>query len=269
LNLCMQYSEQFKLIYQRNPKALGMPENWNEGIRLAKGDWIKIMHDDDWFSRPDALEQFAIHAEKSGDRMIFCGYTDVFVSTGKKKKRWLNSFRFAQVKIEPVTLLSRNIIGPPSVVMHRNDGLHQYDKRLRWLVDIDMYVRRIGQAGVVYLPEFLVNVGVSNQQVTASVHGLADVEIPEHFYFLEKTGIKRLTNILVYDYWWRLFRNFKIRSEKDIRRAGYHGPIHFVFKSMMYWQKNIPSSLLKFGLFSKGLMLLHYFFRKSYLKRDQ
>src|ERR1044072_4054338 len=39
--------------YHRNVSSLGTPENWNECIRRANGEWIKIMHDDDWFAEPD------------------------------------------------------------------------------------------------------------------------------------------------------------------------------------------------------------------------
>jgi glycosyltransferase involved in cell wall biosynthesis len=263
--LLEDYSDEFPFVYQKNQHPMGMPQNWNEAIRLARGKWIKLMHDDDWFARPDALERLSILAEKEPDAMIFCGYSDVLLKSGKKKKRWLNSFRFRQAKKEPVSLLSRNIIGPPSVVMYKNDGRHFYDERLRWLVDIDMYVRRIADNKIVYLPEFLINVGVGDEQVTTSVHGNPEVEVPEHFYFLEKTGLKRLRNILVYDYWWRLFRNFRIFGIEDIHRFGYAGSIHPVLLSMIDWQKKIPRNLLVKGIFSKCFMFVHFLLHRNRL----
>jgi len=48
-----------KIRYIKNKETLGSPENWNEGIRHAKAGWIKIMHDDDWFSGPGSLQTFA------------------------------------------------------------------------------------------------------------------------------------------------------------------------------------------------------------------
>ena len=47
LLLTQLYKKQLPIYYKRNLEALGTPENWNEGIRLARGQWIKIMHDDD------------------------------------------------------------------------------------------------------------------------------------------------------------------------------------------------------------------------------
>src|SRR5687767_8300464 len=44
------YSRIETISYYRNVPACGTPENWNAGIRKARGKWIKLMHDDDWFS---------------------------------------------------------------------------------------------------------------------------------------------------------------------------------------------------------------------------
>ena len=56
--LCRSYAEKFSLKYHRNNFPLGTPENWNEAIRQAGGAWIKLMHDDDWFSAATSLQEF-------------------------------------------------------------------------------------------------------------------------------------------------------------------------------------------------------------------
>ncbi|MDO9375073.1 MAG: glycosyltransferase family 2 protein [Ferruginibacter sp.] len=55
----VEYNPDFKLVYFKNDPVLGTPENWNEGIRKATGDWIKIMHDDDYFTSIYSLQFFA------------------------------------------------------------------------------------------------------------------------------------------------------------------------------------------------------------------
>src|SRR5882724_7428907 len=57
--LCKQYQNQFPLNYHRNPVPLGTPANWNEAISKAVGEWIKLMHDDDWFYDKNSLAYFA------------------------------------------------------------------------------------------------------------------------------------------------------------------------------------------------------------------
>src|SRR5580658_11022921 len=62
-DLCDSYSGRFPLTYVRNERPLGTPENWNEAIRRSSGEWIKVMHDDDWFADKDSLGVFAAAAQ--------------------------------------------------------------------------------------------------------------------------------------------------------------------------------------------------------------
>src|SRR5215213_9554314 len=54
-NLAEKYRYDFELKYSKNASPLGTPENWNAAIRQARGEWIKLMHDDDWFRNEDSL----------------------------------------------------------------------------------------------------------------------------------------------------------------------------------------------------------------------
>src|ERR1700722_12721578 len=63
--LCTSYSRQFALSYYRNDQPLGTPENWNEAIRKAKGQWIKLMHDDDWFTDAHGLAHYVEAVNKN------------------------------------------------------------------------------------------------------------------------------------------------------------------------------------------------------------
>ena len=56
--LCEEFALLMPLKYFRNVKQLGTPENWNEAVRRASGEWIKIMHDDDWFAGADSLAEY-------------------------------------------------------------------------------------------------------------------------------------------------------------------------------------------------------------------
>jgi len=256
-------SELSPIIYHKNPQPLGTPANWNKAISLSRGKWIKIMHDDDWFSGPDSLVKFADAAKKETSALLFASYYDVFLSTGKQKRIIPPAFRFRMLMKEPAILISRNIIGPPSVIMHRNDRLHFYDTGLKWLVDIDMYVRRLKDEKIVYLPEPLVKVGIGSTQVTASVHGAAEVEVPEYFHFLQKTGVEKLRNVLVYDAWWRFIRNFQLFSKEAIQRYGYTGTIPHVILKMISLQQRLPLALLKNGIFSKTAMFFHFLWNRK------
>src|SRR5688500_14571649 len=65
------------IFYYRNPYSLGTPENWNEAIRKSTGTWIKLMHNDDWFSGPDSLALFYA-AIQPGKDFIFSAYENEY-----------------------------------------------------------------------------------------------------------------------------------------------------------------------------------------------
>jgi hypothetical protein len=152
---------------------------------------------------------------------------------------------------DPVTLFSRNIIGPPSVVLHKKSQSVLYDTKIKWVVDIDFYIRYVRNQKPVYIDKVLINVGIGEQQVTQDCFRQRPIEIPENFYLLEKVGIK-LKNILVYDAWWRLMRNLQIKYEKEIIESGYHGKIPSVISSMVAWQRKLPNAVLQTGVLSNA-----------------
>ncbi|MCH5717219.1 glycosyltransferase family 2 protein [Niabella hibiscisoli] len=261
--LCEKYVNRITLTYHKNEVSLGTPANWNKAISLAQGSWIKLMHDDDWFTNAESLTQFADCAQKNEKGLIFSAYINFYESQQREEAIYPEKFRLLQADKEPAILVAKNFIGPPSVTMYKNDEKHEYDAQLKWLVDIDMYRRRMETEKLIYIAQPLVKVSLSNTQVTSYTKNIAAVEIPEHFHFLQKMGIEKLENILVYDYNWRFLRNFSIIHPKQFIAMGYIGNVHPVIKSMIYWQAKIPRSLLRNGFMSKIFMTLHFLFNKK------
>jgi glycosyltransferase involved in cell wall biosynthesis len=267
-DLCKEYSDRLPISYYRNLPALGTPENWNEGIRKANGRWIKIMHDDDWFCDKKSLGVFARATDTNpGASFIFSAYEkirlDEFGNEIGREKVIINTFRYKALSKNPFLLFSLNSIGPPSVTMVRNDRPGFYDQRLKWLVDIDFYISRLSEQTAVFIAEPLINIGIGDDQVTNDFFHYRPVEIPESFYLLNKTGTGNLRHLLVYDAWWRLMRNLEIREKKDIEDAGYTGEVPATILSMISWQRKLPATLLKTGVFSKTMMFLHYLFHRN------
>ncbi len=260
-HFCQTYNANFSFRYYRNPRALGSPENWNEAIRQAKGEWVKLMHDDDWFADDHSLEGFVrtIQEQPTAD-FFFSAYSNYYFDEDRYKAFRISPWWFNRLLKNPNVLFSRNVIGAPSVVMYKKTLQLEYDKNIKWLVDIDFYIRSISRTRPVYIDKVLVNIGIGKEQITQDCFRQRQVEIPESFYLLNKTGIAQLRNILVYDGWWRLMRNLEIRNEKDIFESGYHEGIPLVIKKMIRFQKAIAPSVLKIGAISKTLMAICYLF---------
>ena len=259
--LCDAFKDKFSLRYFRNDRALGTPENWNEAVRKSSGEWIKIMHDDDWFADKESLAEYSRAIDghpESG--FIFSAYRDIFLDEDRERMMLLPPRRYRAFRRNPSVLFARNIIGPPSVVLYRRSLGVAYDPTVKWVVDIDFYIRCMTITRPAYIGKALVNVGLGKSQVTRDCFRQRVVEIPENFYLLQKVGYRQLRNILVYDAWWRLLRNLEIRRPEDITGSGYSGPIPAVILSMVRWQRLLPLGWWRVGVVSKTGMFFHYLF---------
>ncbi len=250
-----QYKDD-RIIYFQNRVALGTPENWNSGIKKASGEWIKLLHDDDWFAADNALERFAEAINKNPDAKVFhCDYENVFLDGGYYAKPRAGQYLKKQFKENKFTLVSRNFIGPPSVVLTHSSLEFNYDGALKWMVDIDYYMRIALKTEFVYIPRVLVKVGVSKKQVTAYTHNVPEIEIPEALHVFEKWKHKKpWQNIVYFDAWWRLIRNLGIRNVDELKRLAVDREIPGFVVCILQVQRRIPHWLLKFGPFSKMAM---------------
>jgi glycosyltransferase involved in cell wall biosynthesis len=258
-DLCKEFRGVFSIRHHKNPTQLGTPQNWNAAIGMASGPWIKLMHDDDWFSSADSLREFATAVASHHEvDFFFSSYNNVKDSTGEVKELRPRRTRLQRVIKNPSVLLASNIIGPPSVTLYKNDASIIYDASLKWLVDIDFYMSYLTGKKLFYIDQPLVNIGISDEQVTQNSFQVADVELPENFKVLNKIGQHQLDNLLVFDAWWRLIRNLDIKNASSIAVHGYKGNVPQQIQSMIKIQRRIPAWILKNGFSSKVIMLICY-----------
>lgn len=248
----------FPLHYHRNATALGTPANWAQAMQQAKGSWIKLMHDDDWFTDRYALETFAAHLDESAD-VLFCGYWAYFEDRQKKLDRTLSQRAFQRIRRDPYSLLANNLLGPPSVVLFRRNMQERYDPRIKWIVDWEAYVRMIKRYTTRYISLPLVTMSYNDTQVTRDCFRKPEVEIPEALYYYQKHGLPTIGSWTSYDGWWRLIRNLGIRDAAQLHaHAGSFKVPSFLLR-IVSMQRRIAPGLLKIGVFSKLCMTLSYY----------
>jgi glycosyltransferase involved in cell wall biosynthesis len=256
---------QLQLYYLKNEKSKGTPANWNFAISHASGTWIKLMHDDDWFSEKDSLQKFADKTNE-GKPFIFCNYTRIWEDGKTEIMKFRPSWKIRIIS-NPMKLLSRNVIGPPSVIMVHNSVKEQYDTLMKWRVDIDFYIRLLKREhDFAFINESLVNVGFSESQVTNNCLNIPEVELPEGLLLFIKYGVAPLQSLDVYDAWWRILRNVKIRNLQQLETYTPGGEWPVVISKMIEHQSTIAPILLNFGPASKLFMLFSYLRNKKLLK---
>ena len=248
--------------YYKNEKSLGTPVNWNFAISKAKGEWIKLMHDDDWFSTAESLEIFVRNIH-TNHKFIFSAYTNFYEKENRELKISLTGTGKRSMVKDPDVLLLKNLVGPPSVTLLHHSITEQYDENLKWRVDSELYSRVLKlNKDFIYINQSLINIGISESQVTQSCINNPSVELPEAYLLIKKHGLKSLKNIWIYDSWWRLLRNMRITSEDQLRQyVNEEWPI--VILAMLKDLAAAPSLVFKSGVFSKIFMALSYYRNSS------
>ena len=160
-NSVAEIVERFKtkaeIRYFKNVQPLGTPENWNEAIRKANGEWIKIMHNDDWFARKDSLQTFYNNIQqRPGAVFFFSAFQNVETGSDEKEMVKLSYADKKFFESNPYHLLKKVYVGNPSCTIIKKDVNIWYDKRYKYIVDFDYYIRVIQQTGMpVYIDEVL------------------------------------------------------------------------------------------------------------------
>lgn len=257
-NLGESYTDRLTIRYFKNKPSLGTPANWNFAISRAEGEWIKLIHDDDWFSSADSLAIYAEYAKKEKKKFIFSAYSNYYESENRYQEVGFPYGWKDRIIKSPVTLLAHNVVGPPSVTLIHRSIKETYDERMKWRVDMDFYMRLLTtEKEYLRIDKVLVNVGVNDTQVTNSCINVPSVELPEGYLLLEKHGIRALSHVLVYDAWWRLLRNMKIFSENQLNNYVQKEWPSTIHKMVNHLAKS-PSFVLKKGITSKFAMFCSY-----------
>lgn len=238
-----------RLRYHRNPVPLGSPENWNEAVRRANGDYIKLLHHDDRLDHPGALSAFVRLLDEHPEANFAFGASLVEnITSGKNRIHRPTEEQLAKLSATPEKLFFGNAIGAPSATIYRNGLGIEYDRSMKWLVDIDFYIRTLLQNPCfVYTPEVLV-VTTTNavHQVTETCKNNAAIDLLEHTLLYQKIAPKLLSELDTQYVWFRLFEKYRAYSQKDFERLGVKLPSPDSFLAPFFsayrreWLKRVP-----------------------------
>jgi len=218
------FLDKLNIKYFKNPVSLGSPENWNESIRHAIGKYIKILHHDDYFTDANSLEKMVKLLDENPDsKILFCSSRHVDSRYNYHSSHILDHKSMQKVKKNPQTLFSGNIIGAPSIMMYHRDIEIYFDKRMKWLVDIDFYIKVLRNNDFVYTKDELVNINVAEGgRVTHVCATDRDVNIREYILLFNKLSTTGASISYVW-FFVKLFLKFDIRSESELRDIAYDG----------------------------------------------
>ncbi len=200
-----------KLQYFRNRPPKGSPDNWNFAMRWATGDLIHLLHHDDYYTNPQALSNMVSSFQESPVSQIFVGgLTGVDANTGKISSLTLSQSDFERLKKSPVEIFFANIIGPPSNLVFRAECRKDFDRNLKWLVDMEFYYRLLEKCGKWVIPghPFITSISNASNNVTQFCDSNPAVEVMEFLFVYNKHIRKRFLSIR----WINIFRVRIIRK---------------------------------------------------------
>ncbi len=132
-NLCNQFRNNFSLIYKKNLDHIGMSANSNVAMDLCSGEYIKILHCDDFLYSPDALEIIVKSLDNSDKYWLVNGFNHSHDGV---------SFFDNRVPTYPNHMLvGNNLLGSPTNVTIRNQNIEYFDINAEISMDHEWYHR--------------------------------------------------------------------------------------------------------------------------------
>ena len=195
LEVVSRWKDDGRLIYHRNENRLGSPGNWNAAMDRARSDLIKFLHHDDWFTDSTSLGRF-VDAINSRPEVNFV-FSAANACEDDGQLIFLHCPSPAQIALlrrSPLALQFGNFIGAPSATLFRKTSGFRFDTRLKWVVDIDAYLRLLGpHPRFEFIAEPLVCTSANGaHQITRSFERDTVSRVAEHLYLYSKHTPERL-----------------------------------------------------------------------------
>jgi len=256
--VCERFRTCFPIQYLKNDKSLGSPGNWNRAVDAASGQYVKIMHHDDYFSDNASLGAFvALLDDHPRAGFAFSGSNNVdkngvlcFVHSAKKKQ-------VEELRRNQNVLFFGNFIGAPSATIYRKDLGVRFDENLKWVVDLDFYYSILRLNNFFrYTEKPLVSVCIGgDDRVTSECENNKCVEIYEWFYFYKKLSSVDSYDFCYFKFFWNLLRKYRIYSLEEIFVCGVNEPVPGYVEQIMYCL-DIFNHPVKVRMFDKLLCVM-------------
>lgn len=120
-------------------KAGLMPVNSNRAIECAKGDYIKVLYMDDYFTNENSLQEL-MDAITEETKWLVSGCIHDH-GDGYLRNPHIPSY-------SKDIHTGNNTIGSPSVLLMERKSALLFDERLSWLLDCDLYKRLYDKYGL-------------------------------------------------------------------------------------------------------------------------
>ena len=224
------YKSNDRIKYHKNTVTLGSPENWNEAVDKSCGEYIKILHHDDWFYSEKSLSEFVsmLDNAKSAD-FAFCSSSACDSEGNFKFIHTPSNYQLCLLKNSYKNVFPYNFIGSPSATIFRRNN-KKFDRKLKWVVDMDFYMNLLrDNSTFVFNSKALVNIDAGEEdKVTTLCLADNNLQIYEWMYLYKNYWPDAKFNLKILWFFCKLFNKCKVRTIDDILGAAVVPPIPMV-----------------------------------------
>lgn len=243
-DLVTEYKEfhKDKILYYRNKPSLGSPENWNFAIGKASGALIKIMHHDDYFTSKDSLQLMVdLLFQKPEYDFAFCASSVQNLNDNCTRDHLINSDQLLKLREFPESLFLGNIIGNPSATIFRKSIFEPFNKKYKWVVDFDFYIRILKKNGHFNYTQRVLTCNVFHgNNITNVCENNINIDLKEHLELFneltqESSSIK--FNRFFIRFFVQYFAKFGITGISKLRNLGYSGSIPLTLRLIVCYTR--------------------------------
>ena len=242
----MEWNWQDIVHYIHNAKPLGHIYNWNAAIKMAAGEYIKIMFSDDWFTDENSLGNFVQMLEEHPEAdLAFSGSMQVLLDGqnienvkhlnpqatehGNAYARHAEDIFIERLRRNYKIFFLGNQIGAPSAgIYRRGEDLILFDEQSNWASDMFLYFDILQKnSHFAYTKAPLVSIGMHANQYTETFSE-RDMRIYNDYrYLYTKYRLQDCKECREY-----FTEKFIVKYRRGLREAHALG-----IESSMYWRK--------------------------------
>lgn len=192
--------------YVSNSPSLGMAGNWNNCAHIAIGEFVLILHDDDYLE-PDGPESILVALRENGEyRALLFGVNVVIPQERIKKRQHFKEKRYLdREEALKQVLFNSSFVRFPGIVLRRSifDQVGYFDETVGGIADIHLWVRIFHACGVLCIPIVTANYTVHANALTMNM--------------FNKSVVKELINLFN----WIESQNWLPQDELDYCKTNY------------------------------------------------
>lgn len=192
-----------RIRYMRNDENIGMPRNLTACVRAARGEFVKLLADDDLL-HPSCVERLVDAFGWSGD-VVLAGCARRFVDADLRPLRtrgWrTRAGVFSGDKVAGECFAWGNRIGEPTAVLFRRAAaLRGFDARYSQAVDLEMWSELLRGGSFAFVPDALCDVRQHAAQITrGNLRGTRILDERRQYWRDKAAGVAPSLSVL--DHW--------------------------------------------------------------------